>query len=568
VHLVTEDKERQLRFQAKLLDAVGQSVIATDLEGKVIYWNRAAEEIYGWSAEEALGRILSDLTVPEELLDRVEEIRSELRVGRTSSAEMLLRRKYGSHVPVFGTASPLFDDRGNLEGMIGVSADLSERKTLEAELERRASHDPLTNLPNRALFLDRLQQALSRIERHGGHLAMLFMDLDDFKIINDSLGHAAGDRLLVSVAERLSSHLREEDTVARLSGDEFAFVLKDSARDGAVRFAERIAQELRDPFVLEGQEVFVSASIGIALGGATTNTDARELLRRTDLAMYRAKRDGGARHALFEEAMNTEALRRLEARTQLEQALEREEFVVHYQPQVELATGKLLLMEALVRWEHPHRGLLRPGSFLPVAEQTGLVVPMGRLVLREACRQAKGWHKLYPSAETPVGVSVNLSSRELEHPDLVGDVARILRNTGLEPSSLTLEISEGVDVGKTPMVVHVLEEIKALGVHLAIDDFGAGYSSIAYLENMPADYLKLDISLVSQLTHNLSSWKFVLGTITLARFLGYKTIAEGVETVDQLERLRKCKSDLVQGFYLCEPLSGEEATEIIVQHLL
>jgi diguanylate cyclase (GGDEF)-like protein len=464
--------------------------------------------------------------------------------------------------------SPVRDEQGRLTHFVGVHADVTERKLEQDRLAHEAWHDSLTDLPNRTLFLDRLQHALARIERHGGRLAVLFMDLDDFKIINDSLGHEAGDRLIVSVGERLSSHLREEDTVARLAGDEFAVVLEGSARDEAVRFAERIAQVLREPFVLDGREVFVRASIGIALGGAATNTEALELLRQADLAMYRAKRSAEARHVVFEEAMNAEALRRLQTRARLEQAVEREEFLVHYQPQVELATGKTLLMEALVRWKHPHRGLLRPGSFLPTAEQTGFVVPMGRLVLREACHQAKGWQELYRSAELPVGVSVNLSSRELEHPDLVEDVARILRDTGLDPSSLTLEISEGVDVDKTPMVVHVLEEIKALGVGLAIDDFGTGHSSIAYLENFPADYLKLDVSLAGQLTRNVRSWKFVLGTITLAQFLGYKTIAEGVETVEQLEHLRRCKSDLVQGFYFGEPLPGEEASAIVAKHLL
>jgi diguanylate cyclase (GGDEF)-like protein/PAS domain S-box-containing protein len=569
VHVVAEQEVEQLRFQASVLEAVGQPVIATDLEGKVLYWNRAAEEIYGWSSEEALGRSLRDLTVPEESLEKAEEVVSELRAGRTWSGEVLLRRKDGSYVPVFVTATPVFDERGNLEGMIGVSADMSERKALEAELERRAFQDTLTGLPNRALFLDRLQHALARIERDGGQLAVLFLDLDDFKIINDSLGHEAGDRLLVCVAERLSSRCRAEDTVARLAGDEFGFVLEDSVRDEAVHFAERIAQVLRDPFVLEGREVFVSPSIGIALGGATTNTDAQELLGRADLAMYRAKRSGKARHAVFEEEMNVEALRRLERRSQLEQALEREEFVVYYQPQVELATGKPLLMEALVRWKHPRRGLLQPGSFLPVAEQTGLVVPMGQLVLREACHQAKVWQELYPS-ESPVGVSVNLSSRELERPDLVEDVARTLRDTGLDPSDLTFEISERVDVDKTPAVLSVLKEVKSLGVCLAIDDFGTGFSSIAYVENFPADYLKIDIALVSRLTQNVQnvrSWKFVIGIITLARFLGYKTIAEGVETVEQLEGLRRCKSDLAQGFYFCEPLPGEEASAMIAEHL-
>jgi diguanylate cyclase (GGDEF)-like protein/PAS domain S-box-containing protein len=305
VHLVAGKKDEQLRFQASLLEAVGQSVIATDLEGEVLYWNRAAEEIYGWSSEEALGRSLKDLTVYEEALEKAEEVGSELRAGRAWSGETLLRRKDGSYVPVLGTATPLFDDRGNVVGMIGVSTDISERNALEEQLHHQAFHDPLTGLPNRALFMDRLEHALTRANRRGTKVAVLFMDLDNFKVINDSLGHKAGDQLLIAVAERLKACLRPEDTAARLGGDEFTILVEDVAGVGDVaRIAERIAEMLRPPFPL-GEEVFATVSIGVALNGPAQGQPADLLLRHADLAMYRAKRRGKARYEVFEPSMDS-----------------------------------------------------------------------------------------------------------------------------------------------------------------------------------------------------------------------------------------------------------------------
>jgi diguanylate cyclase (GGDEF)-like protein/PAS domain S-box-containing protein len=390
----------------RAVEAASSGIIITDPhqpDNPIVYANPAFERITGYSAEEAIGRNCRFLQGTDRNQPALEEVRAAIREERKCRVVVRNYRKDGTLFWQKLSISPVRDERGRLTHFVGVQADITERKLTEDRLAHQALHDSLTGLANRALFLDRLQHALARIERHGGQLALLFIDLDDFKIINDSLGHEAGDQLLVSMAERLSSHLRLEDTVARLSGDEFAVLLEDTTRDGAVRLVERIAERLGDPFVFDDQEVFVTASVGIALGETTTSTNPQELLRRADLATYRAKHSGKAHHAVYEEEMNAEALGRLQTRTELRRAVERREFEVYYQPQVELVTGKSLLMEALVRWRHPRQGLMRPGAFLPVAEETGLIVPIGRSVLREACRQAKLWQELYPS-EPSLGV--------------------------------------------------------------------------------------------------------------------------------------------------------------------
>jgi diguanylate cyclase (GGDEF)-like protein/PAS domain S-box-containing protein len=428
VHLVASKEEEQLRFQAKLLDAVGQSVIATDLEGKVLYWNRGAQELYGWSPGEALERNLRVLTVPEELLDQAEAIRSELWAGRTWSGEMLLRRKDGSHVSVLGTATPFFDDRGNLAGMIGVSTDISERKALEAELERRASHDPLTGLPNRHTLVDRLGQALLRTKRgkEGRKVGVLFMDLDGFKTINDSLGHEAGDRLLVTVAERLRKRLRPEDVLARFGGDEFAVLLEEVAdASETIRVAQRIAESLREPFTVNDHQVNLSTSVGIALGSAHTKDDPEGMLRNADAAMYKAKEQGLGCYAVFDPAMQTRAQERLELEAELRRALEQGEFVLYYQPEVSLYNGSMVGLEALLRWQHPERGLLKPSAFVPLAEETDLIAPIGRWVLEEACRQAKRWEEEHPLA-SPMTMEVNLSPKQVRRRELAQTVEEAL----------------------------------------------------------------------------------------------------------------------------------------------
>jgi diguanylate cyclase (GGDEF)-like protein len=408
--------------------------------------------------------------------------------------------------------------------------------------------------------MDRLKRALTRARRREVKVAVMFMDLDNFKVINDSLGHETGDKLLVIASKRIRSVLRPEDTLARLGGDEFVFLLEDTDVDGAVRITERILEELRTPFSVGGRRFFVTASIGIIVGGGNGKR-AADLLRNADLAMYRAKHSGKARYAIFEEAMNAQALERLELEHGLRQAVEHNEFVVQYQPEVSLATNKVLGFETLVRWEHPERGLLPPDEFVPLAEQTGLIVPIGEAVLEEACRQAKEWQEQRPS--DPPAVCVNLSARQFWEPGLASTVGRILDETELDPHHLFLEITESTAMSDAPATAATLRELQDLGVRAIIDDFGTGYSSLSYLERFPVDYVKIDRSFVGGLGKEPGAAVLASGVISLAHALGLKVIAEGVETEEQFERLREMGCDLAQGFYLAEPLSGEEAGALL-----
>jgi len=570
VHLVASKEEEQLRFQAKLLDAVGQSVIATDLEGKVLYWNRGAQELYGWSPGEALERNLRVLTVPEELLDQAEAIRSELWAGRTWSGEMLLRRKDGSHVSVLGTATPFFDDRGNLAGMIGVSTDISERKALEAELERRASHDPLTGLPNRHTLVDRLGQALLRTKRgkEGRKVGVLFMDLDGFKTINDSLGHEAGDRLLVTVAERLRKRLRPEDVLARFGGDEFAVLLEEVAdASETIRVAQRIAESLREPFTVNDHQVNLSTSVGIALGSAHTKDDPEGMLRNADAAMYKAKEQGLGCYAVFDPAMQTRAQERLELEAELRRALEQGEFVLYYQPEVSLYNGSMVGLEALLRWQHPERGLLKPSAFVPLAEETDVIAPIGRWVLEEACRQAKRWEEEHPLA-SPMTMEVNLSSKQLRRRELARTVEEALTRAGVEAHTLALDITETVLIGASEHNAQALEALKKMGIRLSLDDFGTGYSSLSYLKRLPVDRVKVDRSFVKGLGGNATDTAVVRIIIELCHTLGVEVLAEGVETSEQAALLKDMGCDVGQGYYFARPLRSEELAEQLPEALL
>ena len=560
VHVLAEHEVEQLRFQASVLEAVGLPVIATDLEGKVLYWNRAAEETYGWSSGEALGRRSKDLTVPKESLEKADEVVSELRAGRTWSGEVLLRRKDGSYVPVFVTATPLFDARGDLAGMIGVSSDISERKALEGELERRASHDPLTGLPNRHAFVERIGQALRRTRRkqNSRKVGVLFMDLDGFKTINDSLGHEAGDRLLVAVAECLRNRLRTEDVLARFGGDEFAVLLEDTAGTSeAIRVAQRIAEDLREPFTVDDFQVSVNTSIGITLGTAQAKDDPERMLREADSAMYRAKEEGPGRYAVFDPAMQARAQRRLELEAELRQALEQGEFVLYYQPEVSLHDGKMVGIEALLRWQHPQRGLLQPSAFMPLAEETDLIVPIGRWVLEEACGQAKRWEEERPLA-SPMTMEINLSSKQLRRQGLVRTVEEALTRADLEAHTLALDMTETVLIRVSEDNTQALDALKEMGVRLGLDDFGTGYSSLSYLKRFPVDRVKVDKSFVKGLGENATDTALVRMIIDLCHTLGVEVLAEGIETSDQATLLRDMGCDMGQGYYFARPILGEE----------
>jgi len=451
------------------------------------------------------------------------------------------------------------------EGAVVAHENITERRLAEEATAHLALHDPLTGLPNRRLFMDRLRHALGRNRRREGRrVAVLFMDLDNFKGINDSLGHGAGDLMLVAVTERLGGLLRPEDTLARFGGDEFVVLLEDvGGPDEATRVAERISEGFGDPFGLEGRELYARASIGIALGDARTK-EPEDLLRDADTAMYRAKEEDPGRFSVFDTAMHERASGRLELENALRRAIGRGEFVVHYQPIVRLDRGEVVAVEALVRWEHPERGLLEPDEFVPLAEESGLVVPIGERVLREACLKAKRWQEEHPRMP-PLVVSVNLSARQLSRPDLAETVERALGEAGLEGRCLVLDVTETAYVGALEGNTGALSRLREMGVGISIDDFGTGYSSLSYLKRLPADALKIDRSFVAGLGEDLEDTAVVGMVIELAHTFGMEAIAEGVETEAQARLLGEMGCDKAQGFHFAWPLPPEEVPGFLAE---
>ena len=434
-------------------------------------------------------------------------------------------------------------------------------KRLE-QLTRQAFRDPLTNLPNRALFMDRLTHGLTRAQRRHEHLAVLFLDLDRFKVVNDTLGHTVGDQLLVEVSRRLTSALRPGDTVARLGGDEFGILLEDVAdAETAETVAVRVEESLGQPYRFEGREVFVTASIGIALSSAKLGLP-EEILRDADLAMYHAKAKGKARHVVFDGSMSAPALDRMDLEMDLRSAISRHEFRLHYQPILRLDTGKITEVEALIRWQHEKRGLLQPDEFIGLTEETGLIVPIGQWVLSEACKQARVWQVEYPTTP-PLVMSVNLSAKQFQNPKLVEEITQALDESGLAPSCLKLEITESTVMQDAPVTLTKLTELKELGVRLAIDDFGTGYSSLGYLKRFPVDTLKIDRSFVKGLSPNGGDNAIVRAVVTVAKSLNMDVTAEGVETEGQLAELRALGCDRWQGFLFARPVSPERVAPLL-----
>ncbi|HUH07199.1 MAG TPA: EAL domain-containing protein [Egibacteraceae bacterium] len=431
-----------------------------------------------------------------------------------------------------------------------------------AEMTHLVMHDTLTGLPNRSLFVDRLTHALTRAGRQNKPVGVLFIDIDRFKVINDSLGHAAGDRLLIAVAQRLRAHLRGEDTVARLGGDEFTVLLEEvESIDDAVRAASRLTQACREPLILDGQELALTVSIGIAMT-SSDQVPPEELMRNADLAMYRAKRNGRARWEIFDFDIDTHALRRLEMESALQQAVSRDELTLHYQPLVRLDTQRIVGMEALVRWEHPERGLVPPMDFIPLAEETGMIIGIGHWVLDEACRQLSEWQDMSDEAE-PLMMWVNVSARQLHQPDAVERIAEILERHGVPPHTVGLEITESVLLEDMPASVTALTQLRDLGVHLAIDDFGTGYSSLSYLKHLPVSTLKIDRSFIWGLGNPEDS-AIVRAVTTLAETFGHEVVAEGVETIEQLEESRALHCTHAQGYYFSRPVPSAEAHQTLL----
>ena len=562
---LTEDihrRESEARFSslvARSSDLI--TVVAAD--GTVLYQSPSIERVLGYATEHVVGIRFDDL-LPEEERPRLLAVLS--KGSRASDAgpeaiECRLRHRDGRWLQFEVLHTNLLDDE-HVRGIVLNSRDVSERKAFEEQLAHQAFHDSLTMLANRALFADRVEHALARASSEQSGLAVVFGDLDDFKTINDSLGHGAGDRVLIEVARRLAATVRPTDTAARFGGDEFAVLLERVGDDAeATEVAERILEAFAAPIQLEETEVFVRTSIGIAIVRGSTDTTPADLLRNADVAMYIAKRDGKGGYRVFEESMHAEALERLELRADLQRAIDSDQFELAYQPVVRLDDMIVSGVEALLRWRHPTRGVIAPSQFIPAAEDMGLIVPIGQWVLREAFAQAVQLQRTFPS-DPPLTMAVNLSPRQLNQGDIVGDVRRAIRDSGVDPSTLVLEITESLMMADADLAILRLEEMKALGVRLAMDDFGTGYSSLSNLGRFPVDILKMDRSFLESGAEAADAG-LAAAVVALGETLDLQVVAEGIELTSQMSSLRDLGCELGQGFLFARPMSIESVARYL-----
>ncbi len=555
--------ERDTQRLIDIFEATQDLIGMADSDARFFYLNRAARRFFGLPAAGPIADFdPSTILAPWSLEVMANEMGIRLRREGIWNGELGLVATDGREVPVSSQVLVHHDAEGNVEFYSMVLRDISERKAFEHQLAHQATHDPLTGLPNRVMLLDQLTGALHRGRRHGRLVAVLFLDLDHFKVVNDSLGHSLGDRLLVATADRLRTALRPGDTIARFGGDEFVLLCEDlTDADDVVAIARRVEAALADPFTVDESEIYVGVSIGIALAdypGAEPET----LIRDADAAMYRAKEKGRARYEVFDSAMRDSAVDRLVTENALRRSIDRRELRVHYQPIVDLTTGAVTGVEALLRWEHPERGLLQPGDFITIAEETGLIVPIGGWVLAQACRQIQRW-QVETDSTSGLVVTVNLSGRQLSHPRLLSEVEGVLDETGIDPTRVHLEITESVLMDDVDMSAQTLSRLKDLGVRLLVDDFGTGYSSLSYLRQFPVDGMKVDRSFVAGLGVDQGDSAIVAAIVNLAHTLGLSAIGEGVETLEQLTALRTLGCDFAQGFHISRPVPPEALVEFL-----
>jgi diguanylate cyclase (GGDEF)-like protein/PAS domain S-box-containing protein len=544
--------------------AIGMAVLSAG--GKLLWVNRSLCLFLDYSESELLGSSLTSITRPEDLEIADAALRSMLEQQKDLlQLEVRHQRRDGEQVWALWNVARYRDPADEQIYLLLQLQDITERRQSEEKLRHDAFHDPLTGLPNRALFADHVKLTIGRAKRAPSrHFAILFCDIDRFKVINDSLGHMVGDQLLAEVARRLEKCLREGDTVARVGGDEFTILLEDLTDEAeAEAVANRIQEEVSAPILLDGREVYTTMSIGLVTGNGDSR-DPEDLLRDADTAMYRAKSLGKARHIIFDQTMHASAINLLQIETDLRKALDKGQFFLQYQPIVSLDDFRVCGFEALIRWHHPERGLISPLDFIPIAEDTGQIIAIGEWALNEACRQMHRWETAYPVA-APLFISVNLSCKQFNHPLLIEQVAEVIKRTRISPRRLKLEITESAVMDNIDSATVMLRQLRDIGVQLAIDDFGTGYSSLSYLHKFPIDTLKIDRSFVTRMAENPENIEIVRTIILLAQVLGMDVIAEGVETKEQLKILRDLKCEYGQGYYFSRPATAPDVEKIIIE---
>jgi diguanylate cyclase (GGDEF)-like protein/PAS domain S-box-containing protein len=559
---VDHEARIERRFQS-MVQHSSDLITLLGADRRIVYQLPAVAAVHAYLPDALVGRLVDDLVHPDDLLAAQVQFTKAVvgGLGASVTLECRVAHAEGQWRTVDSVITNLLDEP-NVGAMVLNSRDVTERRALEQELNRQAFHDSLTGLANRALFLDRLSHAMDRGGRQADPIAVLFLDVDDFKTVNDSLGHPAGDLLLVAIAGRLKTATRPGDTVARFGGDEFAVLLESGTMPRAAEVvAKRVAEALMPTFCINGNDLEVRASIGIALGQRPQESPD-DLLRDADLAMYLAKRNGKGRFEMYRPDMHTQAIHRLETSAALRGGLEADQFEVFYQPIVNTHTRKLVGAEALVRWRHPIRGIVAPMEFIPIAEVTGLIVPLGRQVLRDATCQAQAWRR-GGLVDDAFYVSVNLSARQLQDAELLADVAGALVDSGLPPDALILEVTESTLIENLDVTLPRLHALKGLGLRLAVDDFGTGYSSLAYLADLPVSVVKIDKSFIDRITRDAEGAAMVRGVIDLSRALGLTCTAEGVERENQLDVLDELGCDSVQGYFFARPTSGADVADAL-----
>ncbi len=547
------------------LNSIGDAVISTDIAGSITFLNLTAQNMTGWPIAEAIGQPMSvvfrilDATSRKTIRDPM-----ELAVGRDRTFHLppncLLVRRDGTEVPIEDSVAPIHDRNGQATGAVLVFRDVSAARAMSLQMTHSAQHDFLTGLPNRMLLNDRISQAIALAPRHTNQVAVLFLDLDGFKHINDSLGHPIGDLLLQSVARRLVLCVRGSDTVSRQGGDEFVVLLSEAEQwEDAAIVATRMLHAVAETHSIDQRDLHITTSIGVSVY-PDDGRDAETLIKNADTAMYQAKENGRQSFQFFKPAMNVRAVERQSIEESLRRALERDEFVIHYQPKIDLRTGTITGAEALIRWTHPERGLVSPAQFIPIAEDSGLILPIGRWVLRGACLQARGWVEAGLPAMT---MAVNVSSMEVRAKDFTQGVFEILEDTGLDPQVLELELTESVLMRHADSAASILQALRERGVHVAVDDFGTGYSSLSYLRRFPIDALKIDQSFVSQISADGGDTSIVTAVISMAHSLKLRVIAEGVETLEQLTFLQGLACDEAQGYFFSRPVPAAQFARLL-----